>query len=43
MIDFDVMRERLEILVGYRLREKSRGLKKGKTSVELLRAWRDGR
>jgi len=59
MITLNVMRKRLEILIGHRLkdttsakmavemqdklREKSKTLRKGKNSVELLREWREGR
>lgn len=59
MINLNVMRKRLEILVGQRLRDttsakiavevqdrlkqKSKTLQKGKSSVELLREWREGR
>lgn len=59
MINLNVMRKRLEILVGQRLRDttsakiaaevqdrlkqKSKTMQKGKSSVELLREWREGR
>jgi hypothetical protein len=59
MINADTIRNRLEILVGQKLkdhvsakkaaqvqdnlRQKSKTLKKGKSSVELLREWREGR
>ncbi len=59
MINLNVMKKRLEILVAQRLRdatsakaavkvqdrlrEKSKTMQKGKSSVELLREWREGR
>ena len=59
MINLNVMRKRLEILIGQRLRDatsakmavevqdnlrqKSKTMRSGKSSVELLREWREGR